>query len=187
MRFGDEPESSNFDGRHRPRRRWAWWRRLGGAGLAACSRWLPAASALAASIVLVIGYFLLSSLGGLGGGEAGGLVPSQQQARRRGQARSIPTRKHFTLQVLASTEDTLDKLLRRDRYTPTTLRLLFGGRSVGLRRRHSRPWAPSTARPTRRSISTPSSSTSFRSASRRPATSPWPMSSRMRSAITSRT
>jgi hypothetical protein len=72
-------------------------------------------------IVLVIGYFLLSSLGGVGGGGGGGsLVPSTQQSAPAGQSRLDPNSRHFMLQVLASTEDTWSKLLG-GRYQPTTL------------------------------------------------------------------
>jgi len=70
-------------------------------------------------IFLVIGYFLLSSLGGLGGG--GTYAPSSQQVGSpEGRSTLDPAIKHFTLQVLASTEDTWGKLLG-GRYQPTTL------------------------------------------------------------------
>jgi predicted metalloprotease len=73
-------------------------------------------------IVLVVGYFLLSSLGGLGslGGGGGSLVPSSQQTAPAGQSRIDPDTKRFMLQVLASTEDVWSKLLG-GRYPPTTL------------------------------------------------------------------
>jgi len=63
---------------------------------------------------------LLSSLGGLGGG---GQQPASQQVAASGQSNLDPGIKHFTLQVLASTEDTWTQLLARRgiRYTPTTL------------------------------------------------------------------
>src|SRR6185369_12630193 len=70
-------------------------------------------------VVLVIGYFLLSSLGGLGGG-GGSLVPGTQQSAPAGQSTLDPNTKHFMLQVLASTEDTWSKLLG-GKYEPTTL------------------------------------------------------------------
>ena len=73
-------------------------------------------------IILVIGYFILTSVGGLGGGSggSGGLVPHSQQSAPAGQSTLDPNTKHFMLQVLASTEDTWNKLLG-GRYTPTTL------------------------------------------------------------------
>src|SRR4029078_7214676 len=73
---------------------------------------------IAGVIVLVIGYFLLSSLGGLGGG--GGLVPGSQQSAPAGQSRLDPTPKRFLLPGLASTQDTWSQLLG-GRYQPTTL------------------------------------------------------------------
>src|SRR5205823_12529844 len=72
-------------------------------------------------LVLIIGYFVLSSIGGLGGG---GIAPSSQQVGAPAARSTLdPTIKHFTLQVLASTEDTWGKLLQRRgiQYAPTQL------------------------------------------------------------------
>ena len=118
MRFGDERESSNFEdvtGRS--------GMGFGGGGGNALGCLLPLIASrfgIGGVIVLVIGYFLLSSLGGLGGG--GGVVgPSSQQAGAPGgQSTLDPNTRHFMLQVLASTEDTWGKLLG-GRYEPTTL------------------------------------------------------------------
>ena len=118
MRFGDERESSNFEdvtGRS--------GMGFGGGGGNALGCLLPLIASrfgVGGVIVLVIGYFLLSSLGGLGG--SGGVVgPSSQQAgASAGQSTLDPNTRHFMLQVLASTEDTWGKLLG-GRYEPTTL------------------------------------------------------------------
>ena len=119
MRFGDERESGNFED--------ATGRSglgFGGGGGNALGCLLPLVASrfgIGGVIVLVIGYFLLSSLGGLGGsGGGGGLAPSSQQSAPAGQSTLDPNTKHFMLQVLASTEDTWSKLLG-GRYTPTTL------------------------------------------------------------------
>ena len=115
MRFGDERESSNFEdvtGRS--------GMGFGGGGGNPLGCLIPLVASrfgIGGVIVVVIGYFLLSSLGGLGGG---GLVPSTQQSAPAGQSRLDPNARHFMLQVLASTEDTWGKLLG-GRYTPTTL------------------------------------------------------------------
>jgi predicted metalloprotease len=71
-------------------------------------------------IVLVVGYFILSSLGGLGGSGGGSLVPSSQQSASAGKSTLDPDTRHFMLQVLGSTEDVWGRLLG-GRYTPTTL------------------------------------------------------------------
>jgi predicted metalloprotease len=73
-------------------------------------------------VVVVIGYFLLSSLGGLGSG-GGGVAPSQQVGAPATQGNLDPTTKHFTLQVLHSTEVTWARLLQPAgiQYTPTNL------------------------------------------------------------------
>jgi predicted metalloprotease len=119
MRFGDERESSNFtDDTGRGG--------FGGGGLGGglgCLIPLVASRfGIGGVVVLLIGYFLLSSLGGLGGG--GGVAPSSQQVGApAGHSNLDPAMKHFTLQVLASTEDTWATLLqaRGIRYTPTNL------------------------------------------------------------------
>jgi uncharacterized protein len=119
MRFGDERESTNFEdvtGRS--------GMGFGGGGGNALGCLLPLIASrfgIGGVIVLVIGYFLLSSLGGLGGG--GGIIgPSSQQqvGGPSGQSTLDPKIKRFSLQVLASTEDVWGGLLK-PRYTPTTL------------------------------------------------------------------
>ena len=121
MRFGDEPESSNFEdatGRS--------GMGFGGGGGNALGCLLPLVASrfgIGGVIVLVIGYFLLSSLGGLGGGGGGGggsLAPTSQQSAPAGQSTLDPNTRHFMLQVLGSTEKTWNRLLG-GRYTPTTL------------------------------------------------------------------
>jgi predicted metalloprotease len=118
MRFGDERESSNFEdvtGRS--------GMGFGGGGGNALGCLLPLIASrfgIGGVIVLVIGYFLLSSLGGLGGGGGGSLVPSTQQSVPAGHSTLDPNTRHFMLQVLGSTEDTWNKLLG-GRYQPTTL------------------------------------------------------------------
>jgi uncharacterized protein len=119
MRFGDERESSNFEdvtGRS------GGGFGLGGGGGNALGCLLPLIASrfgIGGVVVLVIGYFLLSSLGGLGGG-SGGLAPTTQSSNPAGQSRLDPNTRHFMLQVLASTEDVWSKQLGRS-YTPTTL------------------------------------------------------------------
>ena len=121
MRFGDERESSNFEdvtGRS------GGGFGFGGGGGNALGCLLPLIASrfgIGGVIVLVIGYFLLSSLGGLGGGGGGGSVgPSTQQNAPAGKSTLDPNTRHFMLQVLASTEDVWNKQLG-GRYTPTTL------------------------------------------------------------------
>src|SRR6478609_6609271 len=94
MRFGDERESSNFEdvtGRS--------GMGFGGGGGNALGCLLPLIASrfgIGGVIVLVIGYFLLSSLGGLGRGGAGGsLVPSNQQSAPAGQSRLDPNTAKF--------------------------------------------------------------------------------------------
>ncbi|MFL6725316.1 MAG: neutral zinc metallopeptidase [Sphingomicrobium sp.] len=120
MRFGDERESSNFtDDTGRGGLGFGG----GGGNMLGCLIPLIASRfGIGGVAVLVIGYFLLSSLGGLGSG--GGIAPSSQQVGApAGQSTLDPNTKHFTLQVLASTEDTWTQLLRPKgiAYTPTKL------------------------------------------------------------------
>src|SRR6266496_3481889 len=117
MRFGDERESSNFEdvtGRSGG---------FGGGGGNALGCLIPLIASrfgIGGVIVLVIGYFLLSSLGGGLSGIGGGPQPASQVAQSSGQSTLDPNTRHFMLQVLASTEDVWGKLLGA-RYTPTKL------------------------------------------------------------------
>ncbi len=118
MRFGDERESSNFiDDTGRGG--------FGGGGGNMLGCLIPLVLSrfgIGGVVILLVGYFVLSSLGGLGGG--GGISPSSQQiGAPASTSRLDPSTKAFTLQVLASTEDTWTKLLRTRGigYTPTTL------------------------------------------------------------------
>ena len=119
MRLGDERESGNFEdvtGRS------GLGFGGGGGGLGCLLPLVASRFGIGGVVVLVVGYFLVSSLGGLGGG--GGVAPSSQQIGSAGsQSRLDPNTRHFLLQVLASTEDTWTKLLQAKgtRYTPTTL------------------------------------------------------------------
>src|SRR3954469_12380208 len=115
MRLGGEPESSNFE--DRTGQSGFGGGGFGGGGLGCLLPLVASRFGIGGVIVLVIGYFLLSSLGGLGSGGGGGQMPATQQSVPAGQSRLDPTTKHFMLQVLASTEDVWTKLLGR--YPPT--------------------------------------------------------------------
>jgi uncharacterized protein len=120
MRFGDERESTNFED-VTGRSGGLGGGGFGGGGLGCLLPLVASRFGIGGVVVLVIGYFLLSSLGGLGGGGGGGgLVPATQQAAPSGQSTLDPNTRHFMLQVLASTEDVWTNLLG-GRYTPTKL------------------------------------------------------------------
>jgi len=119
MRLGDERESGNFID-DTGRSSGFGGGGFGGGGLGCLLPLVASRFGIGGVVVLVIGYFLLSSLGGLGGGGGGSLVPGTQQSSPAGQSTLDPNTKHFMLQVLASTEDTWGKLLG-GRYTPTKL------------------------------------------------------------------
>src|SRR6185295_18108435 len=120
MRLGDERESSNFEdvtGRS------GGGLGFGGGGGNMLGCLLPMIASrfgIGGVIVLVVGYFLLSSLGGLGGGGGGGLLPGSQQSAPAGKSTLDPTTERFMRQILASTEDTWNALLG-GRYQPTRL------------------------------------------------------------------
>src|SRR6478672_255403 len=102
MRFGDERESGNFE--DATGRSGLGFGGGGGGGLGCLIPLVASRFGIGGVVVLLIGYFLLSSLGGLGGG-GGSLVPGTQQSAPAGQSTLDPNTKHFMLQVLASTED----------------------------------------------------------------------------------
>jgi hypothetical protein len=119
MRFGDERESTNFTD---DTGRGGFGFGGGGGGLGCLIPLVASRFGIGGVVVLLVGYFLLSSLGVLGGG--GGVAPSSQQVGApAGRSNLDPATKHFTLQVLASTEDVWTKLLQPKgiRYTPTNL------------------------------------------------------------------
>jgi len=122
MRFGDQPESENF--RDDTGRSVGGLGGLGGGGnaLGCLIPLIMSRFGIGGVVVLLIGYFILNSLGGLGDG---GTVqqPASQQVTQAGQSNLDPNIKHFTLQVLGSTESVWTSLLakRGVRYTPTTL------------------------------------------------------------------
>jgi len=120
MRFGDERESTNFED-VTGRSGGLGGGGFGGGGLGCLLPLVASRFGIGGVIVLVIGYFLLSSLGGLGslGVSGGGQVPATQQSAPAGQSRLDPNTRHFMLQVLASTEDVWTKLLGQ--YPPTRL------------------------------------------------------------------
>jgi hypothetical protein len=118
VRFGDERESGNFVD-DTGRGGGFGGGGFGGGGLGCLIPLVMSRFGLGGVVVLLIGYFVLSSLGGLGG--QSGLAPSSQQVSApAGRSTLDPATKRFTLQVLASTEDTWGKLLG-GRYQPTTL------------------------------------------------------------------
>ena len=118
MRFGDERESSNFED-VTGRSGGGFGLGGGGGGLGCLLPLIASRFGIGGVIVLILGYFLLSSLGGLGGG-GGSLAPTSQRSAPAGQSTLDPNTRRFMLQVLASTEDTWNKLLG-GRYEPTTL------------------------------------------------------------------
>ena len=118
MRFGDERESSNFE--DVTGRSGMGFGGGGGGGLGCLLPLVASRFGIGGVVVLIIGYFLLSSLGGLGGGGGVQTSPSSQQTTPAGQSTLDPNTGHFVRQVLASTEDVWGKLLN-GRYTPTTL------------------------------------------------------------------
>jgi uncharacterized protein len=122
MRLGDEPESSNFEDRTGQR-----GFGLGGGGGNALGCLIPLIMSrfgIGGVVILLIGYFILSSLGGLGGG-GGGLLPSgsPQQGVTAGQSTLSPETRSFLTHVLGSTEQTWGEIFakRGRQYVPTTM------------------------------------------------------------------
>src|SRR6476660_4414133 len=110
MRFGDQRESTNFTD-DTGRGGMGFGGGGGGNPLGCLIPLVASRFGIGGVIVLVIGYFLLSSLGGLGGG-GGGLAPTSQRSSPAGQSTLDPAIKRFSLQILGSTEDTWTRLLQ---------------------------------------------------------------------------
>lgn len=127
MRLGGEPESSNFEDRTGQGSSG-----LGGGmggGLGCLIPLVMSRFGLGGVVVLVIGYFLLSSLGVLGSG--GGVLTGggQQQVAPSGKSTLDPNMREFLLRVLGSTEQTWGEIFAKSgaRYEPTTMVAYSGG------------------------------------------------------------
>jgi predicted metalloprotease len=124
MRLGGEPESSNFEDRTGQSSGFGGGG-FGSGGLGCLIPLIASRFGIGGVIVLVIGYFLLSSLGGLGGGGGGGILSSSnpQQSVTSGQSTLSPQTKEFLLRVLGSTEQTWGEIFQKSgaRYQPTHL------------------------------------------------------------------
>jgi len=132
MRLGGGPESDNFEDRT--------GQSGGGFGFGGGGNMLGCLLPMIASrfgiggvIVLVIGYFLLTSLGGLGGGGGGGLLPGSQQSAPAGQSRLDPNTAQFLRTVLGYTEQTWGQIFAKngERYTPTRMIAYTSGTQSG--------------------------------------------------------
>ncbi|MBV9528320.1 neutral zinc metallopeptidase [Sphingomonas sp.] len=129
MRLGDERESSNWVDDGRGSGGGFGGGGFGGGGLGCLLPLVASRFGIGGVVVLLVGYFLLSSLGGLGGGGNPSVGPQSQVTSSQSQGSVDPNTRHFTLQVLASTEDTWAKLLQPKgiRYTPTKLHFYSEG------------------------------------------------------------
>jgi predicted metalloprotease len=134
MRFGDERESTNFTDDTGRGGMGLGGGGLGGGGLGCLLPLVASRFGIGGVVVLVIGYFLLSSLGGLGGG-GGGLLPSNapQHASATGQSALDPKTKDFLIRVLGSTEQTWGEILAKSgqKYQPTKMIAYTGGTQTG--------------------------------------------------------
>ncbi|HEY6662108.1 MAG TPA: neutral zinc metallopeptidase [Sphingomicrobium sp.] len=133
MRLGGEPESGNFE--DRTGQGSSGFGGLGGGGnaLGCLLPLVMSRFGIGGVVVLVIGYFILSSLGGLGGG--GGVLPGSgsQRALPAGQSRLEPNMREFLVRVLGSTEQTWGEIFAKSgqRYQPTKLVAYSGGTQTG--------------------------------------------------------
>jgi uncharacterized protein len=123
MRLGGGPESNNFEDRTGQSGGFGGGG-FGGGGLGCLLPLIASRFGIGGVIVLVIGYFLLSSLGGLGGG-GGGVLPGSgsQRSAPAGQSTLSPQTKDFLLHVLGYTEQTWTQIFAKEgkQYQPTKL------------------------------------------------------------------
>ena len=126
MRLGGEPESSNFEDRTGQGGGGFGFGGGGGNALGCLIPLIMSRFGIGGVLVLIVGYFLLTSLGG-----GGGLLPSSgpQQSAPAGQSTLDPNMKTFLLRVLGSTEQTWDEVFAKhgERYAPTKLVAYRGG------------------------------------------------------------
>ena len=134
MRLGGGPESDNFEDRTGQSGGGFGFGGGGGNALGCLLPMVASRFGIGGVVVLVIGYFLLSSLGGLGGGGGGGgLLPGSQQSAPAGQSRLDPNTAHFLRTVLGYTEQTWGQIFARngERYTPTKMIAYTSGTQSG--------------------------------------------------------
>ncbi len=121
MRFGRQRESSNF---RDDTGRGVGGFGGGGGGLGCLIPLVASRFGIGGVVVLLVGYFILSSVGGLGGlGGGGSSTKQSQQASGAGQSTLDPQMEHFLRQVLGSTEDVWSRLFKQkgESYAPTQL------------------------------------------------------------------
>ena len=123
MRLGGEPESSNFE--DRTGQGSSGFGGMGGGNALGCL--LPLVMSrfgLGGVVLLVVGYFVLNSLGGLGG--TGGILPSDKpHSAAPGQSTLSPEIRRLLTVVLGDTEEYWGKALGN--YRPTTMVAYTGG------------------------------------------------------------
>jgi len=123
MRLGGEPESSNFE--DRTGQGSSGFGGMGGGNALGCL--LPLVMSrfgLGGVVLLVVGYFVLNSLGGLGG--TGGILPTDKpQSAAPGQSTLSPEIRRLLTVVLGDTEEYWGKALGN--YRPTTMVAYTGG------------------------------------------------------------
>lgn len=119
MRLGGEPESSNFEDRT-GQRGFGLGGGGGGNALGCLIPLIMSRFGIGGVVVLLIGYFILTSLGG-GGGFLPGSGP--QQSVPAGESTLSPETRSFLTRVLGSTEQTWSELFAKhgQRYVPTTM------------------------------------------------------------------
>jgi predicted metalloprotease len=122
MRLGGEPESSNFE--DRTGQGGSGFGGFGGGGnaLGCLIPLIMSRFGIGGVVILVIGYFILTSLGG-GGGLLPGSSPQQQQSLPAGQSTLSPETRSFLTHVLGSTEQTWGEIFAKSgqQYVPTTM------------------------------------------------------------------
>ena len=123
MRLGGEPESSNFE--DRTGQGGSGFGGFGGGGnaLGCLVPLIMSRFGICGVVVLLIGYFILTSLGGGGGILSGGSPQQQQQSRPSGQSTLSPETRSFLTHVLGSTEQTWGEIFAKNgrQYVPTTM------------------------------------------------------------------
>jgi predicted metalloprotease len=127
MRLGGEPESSHFEDRTGQGGGFGF----GGGGGSALGCLIPLVMSrfgLGGVLILIVGYFVLSSLGAFSGG--GGILPgSGTQRSASGQSTLTPDMQQFLVRTLGSTEQTWNEILAKSgaTYRPASMVAYTGG------------------------------------------------------------
>jgi predicted metalloprotease len=133
MRLGGEPESSNFEDRTGQGGGFGFGGGGGGNMLGCLLPLVASRFGVIGVIILLLGYCVLTQVGGGGGGLLPSSGPATTVTAPSGQSALDPNMRQFLTRVLGSTEETWTQIFAKEgkQYTPTTMVAYTSGTQTG--------------------------------------------------------